>query len=225
MRIRGAVAGAEAGAAGRRRVPPLQHVALEELLARRAAGSAGGPGPAASREQGQHVLELVAKAEGAAALVGAAAAPEARGQQLVGQPVVDQPVERRLVGLDPQIAQRVGPDSAWSPRAPAWRPPATRSARPIARLSAGPAPDPAATRHLGLAAGRHLDRAGEAGDAPAVVAGGRVARPCSTRVGPAQVAARRRPRSGSRTCSCCSTAQRRGHERPAAVEVVARVAK
>ena len=93
------------------RVPPLQHVAREELLAGveqdLAAGEVGPDG-----EQGQHVLELVAEAEGAAALVRAAAAPEAGGEQLVGQPVVDQPVERGLVGLDPQVAQRARPRSA-----------------------------------------------------------------------------------------------------------------
>ena len=93
----------------------------------RGAGSGGGRGRA-GREQGQHVLQLVAEAEGAAALARAAAAPQAGGEQLVGQPVVDQAVEGGLAGLDPQIAQRARPRSAWSRRARARPRPASRVA-------------------------------------------------------------------------------------------------
>src|SRR4051794_5313404 len=103
MRIRGPVASAEAGSARRCRVPPLQDIALQKLLAGVQQDLAARQ-LRACREQGQDVLELVAKAERAAALVGAATAPKPRGEQLVGQPVVDQPVERRLAGLDAQLA-------------------------------------------------------------------------------------------------------------------------
>ena len=124
MGIRGPVARAEAGAAGRGRVPPLQDIALQELLAGVQQDLPAGE-VRMRAEQGQHVLELIAKAERTAALVGAAAAPQPRGEHLVGQPVVDQPVERWLVGLECAILPACRPNSAWSPRARPAPPPAT----------------------------------------------------------------------------------------------------
>ena len=84
-------------------VPPFDRVALDEL----AAGVQQQlPARQIGREknQRQHVLQLVAIAGRAGALRRPGAAPQPRRQQLIGQPVVDEPVELRLVRLDPQDA-------------------------------------------------------------------------------------------------------------------------
>ena len=150
-----------AGAPVGRDVPPLQHVAFGELLARvqhdLPARQAG-----VEEQERQHVLQLVAEAKGAAALVRAGAAPEARGEHLVGQPMVDQPIEGGLVGLDPDGAE-------------ALRPPGARGASSAARAAAGSRRCEAAIRassrgcrlpehdgDVAVAAGRHLDLAREA---------------------------------------------------------------
>ena len=76
-----------------RRVPPVLHVALEEL----ARGRAEDVRPAISGrgvDQRHDVLELVAEPVGAARLVEARPRPEAAGEHLVEQPSVGQEVER-----------------------------------------------------------------------------------------------------------------------------------
>ena len=87
MRIAGARALGDARAAARRAVPPLEHVAFGELLA----GVQHDLRPRQTRlgeDQRQHVLQLIAEADRAAALVGADAAEQARGVELVGKPGV-----------------------------------------------------------------------------------------------------------------------------------------
>ena len=111
MRVRGAVARAEAGAAASAAGCHHCSTSPSRNCWRGVQQDLPSGEVRADREQRQHVLQLVAEAEGAAALVRPAAAPEPRGQQLVGQPVVDQPVERRLDGLDPQVTQRAGPEA------------------------------------------------------------------------------------------------------------------
>ena len=78
MRVARLGALAEARAAAGRAMPPFEHVAFEKLLAGvqhdlRARQMRLG------EDQRQHVLQLIAIAEGAAALVGADAAEQARG--------------------------------------------------------------------------------------------------------------------------------------------------
>ena len=65
--------------------------------------------PRFGQDERQHVLQLVAIAGRAAALVRPDPAPEARGVELVGQPDVDEPVEVGPVGADLDAAQTLGP--------------------------------------------------------------------------------------------------------------------
>ena len=60
-------------------------------------------------DQGQHILQLIAEAEGAPGLVGRAARPEAAGQGLVHQPAVGQHVECRIGSFHLDHAKRVLP--------------------------------------------------------------------------------------------------------------------
>ena len=60
----------------------------------------------------QHVLQLIAEADGAAALVGADAAEQARGVELIGQPRIHQPVEIGPIGLDLDLTEPLGPGGA-----------------------------------------------------------------------------------------------------------------
>ncbi len=83
VRIRGPVAHAQTGLAVPGLVPPLQDVAVVELLS----GMEQDLGPGLVRPQideGQHVLELVAEAIGPAALLRSQAAPESGVEDLVG---------------------------------------------------------------------------------------------------------------------------------------------
>ena len=109
MRIGSDGAVAQPRAAARRRVPPFHRIALDEL-ARGVQQQL--PARQLRREEGQrqHVLQLVAIAGGARALRRPGAAPQTRGEQLIGQPVVHEAIEFRLVGLDAQHAERVGPE-------------------------------------------------------------------------------------------------------------------
>ena len=77
------------------RQPPVLHVALHELAARGAQQvSARLFGP---REGQRHtVLELIAKAVGAAGLVEGRAGPDAADQCLVEQPAIEQDVHRAV---------------------------------------------------------------------------------------------------------------------------------
>ena len=85
-------AGARAAAAGD--VPPVLHVALDELARGRAQQVLARRGPGRASDERHRVLELVAEAEGAARLVVAGAGPHAAGQVLVQEPAVQHHVER-----------------------------------------------------------------------------------------------------------------------------------
>ena len=102
------VGATRAHAAARRRVPPVLHVALDEL-------AAGAAQQVLAQELGlgvhqRHpVLQLVAEAECAAGLVVAAAGPHAAGDGLVHQPAVGQQVQRNVRCGDLHGAQRMAP--------------------------------------------------------------------------------------------------------------------
>ena len=87
---------AGAGAAARRRMPPVLHVAFDELAAARRAADARARASGFEHRQRHHVLELIAEAVGAARLVERRARPDAAGQRLVEQPAVEQQVHRPI---------------------------------------------------------------------------------------------------------------------------------
>ena len=80
-----------------RRMPPVLDVPLRELPAGGqqdlVAGQLGAGG-----EEGQDILQLIAKAEGAAGLVKGGTSPDAAAQRLVLQPAVDQQVGGQFGG-------------------------------------------------------------------------------------------------------------------------------
>ena len=197
--------GAHAGA--RRRVPPVLHVALGELARRGAAAicarSMLGRGPG----QRHRVLQLVAKAVGAAGLVEAGLRPQPAGHRLVQQPAVDQRVEQRVGRAAPWSAPSSSSQVAaralaalrrrtWPRR---WRP--APGARPARRHSRAGTPAPP------MSPARSAMRVGErgAGVEPAAAAPGRSGR-----------AARRPPRASkhSRRSQVQSSASRQRPRRP-----------
>ena len=85
--------------ASARLVPPVLDVALDELARGRAQDlRASEVGP--RQRQRQHVLQLIAKPEGAAGLVVAAARPQPAGHRLIEQPSVHQEIERVIGRAD-----------------------------------------------------------------------------------------------------------------------------
>src|SRR5271165_3909136 len=80
------------GAAVRRAMPPLQDVALPELLARMQHDLRARE-PRFEQNQRQHILQLVAKSGRASALIWSHSTPQSRSIELVGQPGVDETVE------------------------------------------------------------------------------------------------------------------------------------
>ncbi len=102
---------AETGAAARRAMPPLEHVAFAELLGRVQHDLRPGEARFEQSER-QHVLELVAITGGAAELVRTHAAEQPRRVKLVGQPGVDQPVEVRAVCTHLKLAKPLRPGGA-----------------------------------------------------------------------------------------------------------------
>ena len=82
-----------------RRVPPVLHVALDEL-ARGGAQDVSRASRGSRMDERHDVLQLVAKAIGAAGLVERRARPDTTGQRLVEQPAVHQHVERAVRRLD-----------------------------------------------------------------------------------------------------------------------------
>src|SRR5690606_409187 len=90
-------------------VPPVEDVALGELVGGVAADLLAGEVGAGVEERGG-VLELVAVAEGAAALVERGAAPEAAREVLVEQPAVGEHVELRERRLDVRGGERLTPE-------------------------------------------------------------------------------------------------------------------
>src|SRR5205814_66998 len=78
-----------------RRMPPVLHVALGELV-RGAAQQVLAHARRICEQHRHRILQLVAEAKGATGLVVAAAPPETAGDGLVEQPAVRQHVERRI---------------------------------------------------------------------------------------------------------------------------------
>ena len=108
------------GAAAGRRMPPVLHVAVDELPRRRAQQVR--PAQIGPRvQQRHHVLQLIAEAERAAGLIGAAAGPDAAAQRLIQQPAVHQQIERVVWRVHLHSPQRVVPE---------LRRPSQRGARP-----------------------------------------------------------------------------------------------
>ena len=68
-------------------------------------------------DQRQHVLQLVAEAERAAALIGADAAEQPRGHHLIGQPGVHEAVEVGPVGGHVNRCRDAWPNARGSPQA------------------------------------------------------------------------------------------------------------
>ena len=131
---------AETGAAARRAMPPFEHVAFAELLARVQHDLRPGQ-PRLEQGQRQHVLQLVAITGRAAKLVRADAAEQPRGVELVGQPGVDQPVEVRPIGPDLDLAQSLEPRRRASPASSAsavTTPTRAAAASASARVGASP---------------------------------------------------------------------------------------
>ena len=200
---------AEPRAAARRAMPPFEHVAFAELLARVQHDLRPGQ-PRLEEGQRQHVLQLVAIAGRAAKLVRADAAEQPRGVELIGQPGIDQPVEVRPVGADLDLAEPLGPGGArrgefalGADDADARR--GGERFRAGRRLAEG-------DRDLCLAARRQNDLAAKGRDAPPVVARGAVARAGLDHRGRQDVAARARRRSGrgwSRSPAARSSSRRR----------------
>ncbi|MNP10505.1 hypothetical protein D3C76_1026580 [compost metagenome] len=90
---------AAAHTAIQRRVPPMLHVAFGILMGRtqqQVGTHAGGIG----MEHRHAVLQLIAKADGAAGLIVATAGLEATGDHLVHQPAIDHHIDARVGGLD-----------------------------------------------------------------------------------------------------------------------------
>ena len=164
---------AEPGPAARRAMPPFEHVAFAELLARVQHDLRPGQ-PRLEQGERQHVLQLVAIAGRAAKLVRADAAEQPRGVELIGQPGVDQPVEVRPVGADLDLAEPLGPGGARDGKFGLGRYDAEARRgrerfRAGRRLAEG-------DRNLCLAARRQNDLAGKGRHAPPVIARGAIAR-------------------------------------------------
>ena len=155
------VGAARAHAAARRRMPPVLHVAFDELAAR-AQQQVLAQQRRLRVHQRHRVLQLVAEAEGAARLVVAAARPHAAGERLVQQPAVGQHVERRVGRAHLHRAERVAPVLRAPRRAP--RAPRRRrgSAAPAGRprRCCGPCRGGRRSRATrpGVQLDRHLDR-------------------------------------------------------------------
>ena len=95
------VGAARSGSASARRMPPVLHVPLDELPRRRAKEVLATEVRPRVHER-KHVLQLIAKTEGPAGLVRAAARPDATAQRLIEQPAIDDEIERivRRADLD-----------------------------------------------------------------------------------------------------------------------------
>jgi hypothetical protein len=102
------VRAARAHAAARRRMPPMLHVAFDELAAR-AAHQVLAHQRGLGVHQGHHVLQLVAEAERSAGLVVAAARPKAACHGLVQEPAVGEDVERGVRRAHLYSAERSAP--------------------------------------------------------------------------------------------------------------------
>ncbi len=92
----------------RRRMPPVLHIALHELVGR-AQHQLVVQQLRFCMDGGHRILQLVAEAEGAAGLVVAAARPDAAGDGLVHQPAVGDDVQRRFRRFDVHRTERLFP--------------------------------------------------------------------------------------------------------------------
>ena len=104
-----------ANAAAGRRMPPMLHVALLELARRGLQNHL--PGDLRQTvDEGHHVLQLVAEAEGAARLIERRSPPDAATERLVQQPVVDEHVEGAVgrVDFDGGAGRSARTASVWS---------------------------------------------------------------------------------------------------------------
>ena len=216
MRVARLGALAETGSAAGRAVPPLEHVAFTELLARVQHDLRPGQ-PRFEERQRQHVLQLVAIAGRAAKLVRADAAEQSRSVELVGQPGVDQPVEVRPVGADLDLAEPLGPGGARRRKFILRARDADargrgKRLRPARRLAEG-------DRDLCFASGRQDDLAREGGHAPSVIARSAVARASLDHHGGQDIATRAAEESGADGLGRRSFEARRG-EGEAAHEIV-----
>ncbi len=97
-----------AHAPARRRMPPVLDIALQELAARAQQQVFAHP-PRLGVDERHHVLQLIAKAKGAARLVVAATRPDPACQGLVEQPAVGQHIDRWVGGFHLHRAERVVP--------------------------------------------------------------------------------------------------------------------
>ena len=220
MRIARPGALRDAGRAVGRAMPPFQHVAFRELLAG-VQHDLRPRKPGLEQDQRQHVLQLVAEADGAATLVGPDAAEQARRIDLIGQPGVDQPVEVGPVGGHAHFAEPRAPRRRASPRAPPppSRPSPRRSRRAPAR---GFAAWPRTMATFISAPGASLDIRGESGDAAAVVALRKVAGAGVDQRGRSDIAARSVEETRANRLGLDVGQARRGESDPA-LEVIARV--
>ena len=97
--------------AARWRMPPVQHVAFDELVR----GVEQDLLPRERRihgEERQRVLELIAESECAAGLIEGRARPQPAGQRLIGEPAVHHQVDRRERRLDSQAGVALRPECA-----------------------------------------------------------------------------------------------------------------
>ena len=131
-----------AHAAAALRMPPVLHVALDELARRRAQDVLARHAPARRSTKRHHVLQLVAEAVRAAALVERRARPHPAGQRLVERPAVDHRVERRApacctVMTESRSAQRCDGAASRPPRRRRRSRYAATACRGLASLAAG----------------------------------------------------------------------------------------
>ena len=162
---------AKASAAAGHPMPPLEHVAFAELLARVQHDLRPGQ-PRFEERQRQHILQLVAVARRAADLVRADAAEQPRRVELVGQPGVDQPVEVRPVRAHSSLPSR----SAQEARVAASSSSALTTSMRAAATSASDRLAPGRRRsQFCFASGRQDDLTAERRHAPSVIARGAVA--------------------------------------------------
>ena len=108
MRVARLGALAEARAAVRGAVPPFEHVALAKLLAGVQHDLRAGEARF-EQDQRQHVLQLIAIAGRAAALVRSHPAPEPGSVELIGQPCVDEAIEVGPVRAHLDFAEPIRP--------------------------------------------------------------------------------------------------------------------
>ena len=146
-------AGAHAATGGR--VPPVQDIALLELMLGRLE-DVRARHPGCGVEQRQDVLELVAISERAARLIEACAAVHARRERLIQEPSIEHQVHRRLGRPDADASERLVPErTQFVPRRLDHGPVAKASHELQGRVAVGGLPEDEV--RLELLAGRQLE--------------------------------------------------------------------